>query len=315
MRELKRLREAVSIYVGGLHLCLEGFTTLLRDLVEQVRQSGAEGPELAEQQARLEHSIVQYVQQAYNQLHLLLTELVCDNTRALAHRKRPQMQEADTLIPSIHVDLRDSIRNTSNSCLKASKRGEDEPVKSPQSAELLAKIRAERLERLQASLVETCEERAHTKQLGLVFRQLSDHTLKRYTYRESKWLPFTVVTLVGAATAIALYRRGVSQVSADLREVSLDLYQSASRFIDSQLWQPMCRMYRSVRYDEASMSTINREAVHAEELVLGVMVREFMQDTSQVSPEELYHLEQLAISGDISGILPLYTAAIRHPIK
>jgi len=317
MKALRRVRGAASIYLGGLHLCLEGFTALLRELVRQVEEASVEEEAaLAEQRARLERSIVQYVQQAYGQLHVLLTELVCDNTRALAQRKRPQLREADTLIPSIHVDLRASLRASSRSCLAASRRGEAAaaPQAEPSLAQVL-ELRRQRKAELRSSLEGTREQRAHMVQLGTVFHQLADRTLASNRYHESHWLPWTVAGALGLATAAAFYRLGPRQVAADSRQLATDLWTSGSRFVDSQLCQPLGRMYRAVRYDEASMSTINRAAVHAEELVLGVMVREFMEDTSEIDEAQLREVEHLAISGDISGILPLYTAAIRHPIK
>lgn len=440
---LKRRLAANETYIGGVYLCLEGFTALLRNLQQRIQEihSVSAGQSLATleltglERELVEQSIIQYITEAYQQLHILLTELLCENISIRDIRDRQDMQfhtstrlpnDSDATLPI--VELGSTLESTSSACLQrltdsseemllsstdssrkkrthsvGGRRGksrerkreaavkdseqsvqvpelkkqntqfqprsrsqpheedsvtpsirldldvdeylgddetgededEDDSYKSPRRSfrpsvqtplsgsqhlqeELFRrkKRRHDRKRQLHHSLTTIKNQLEHLDQLTMVFTQVMHATHSQLNYQESSWIPITVISAGVMAVGSYIYLNGIEYTIEQSRETSLSWITAMTRFFNKQLKEPLLNVYRAVRYDEASLTVINRSAVIQEELVLGRMVREFIQDTDPVSDAKILdYAEHLAVQGDITPIMPKYSQAIRTPIR
>jgi len=143
--------------------------------------------------------------------------------------------------------------------------------------------------------------------------------VKERKYRGSQWIKKVLAVTICIAIAIKVRSYGYQNLINKYREESQEMIIAAKRFYQSHVKEPIKRIYRTIRYDEATLGiNASKSNLEAERDALEKMVVEYME---KMHPEDIATSEEYrevckqASEGNLSLIIDDYAESIKSPIK
>jgi hypothetical protein len=146
-----------------------------------------------------------------------------------------------------------------------------------------------------------------------LLRKLAGQT----NYSRSYWLWYTGFTL--ASLYLCMRVSKIENFAHTTIDLGRQWYIASIRFFKSHLEEPLNRIYRTIRYDEASLGiNASLSNLMAEQQALVTMVLDYLRETQPETlndPLVLAEIQKMAAGGDLSLIINDYANAVKTPLK
>src|SRR3990167_2473092 len=135
--------------------------------------------------------------------------------------------------------------------------------------------------------------------------------------KKSRWITYSMMGIVVIGVSIYIRSKGIEVILRSVDNTIIQWTDAVSRFFQNHIEEPLTKIYRTIRYDEASLGiNASVENLESERQALATMVTNYISSAHpSTSAEILAEINIKALDGDVSMIISDYTESIRSPLR